>query len=156
MLEQNEKSIQFDNKVQFLLERFLKGKLTGRAFAIRLIAFLAAVFFISGIVTSAITANISNLMYSDYEKLAPWLSLSSFLPTIMSFIAIISFFITTSLVVRRVNDIVPDTQTWPYATGAVLLSLIPFVSYALYALLIFLPTGYLTLEKRNQIIKKYA
>lgn len=156
MSEQNEKSLQFENKVQFLLERFLKGKLTGRSFAIRLIAILGIVFLISGFITSVVTANISNLMYADIQTISPWLSLSSILPTVLGVISVLSFLLTTSLVVRRVNDIIPDTETWPYALGAVLICFIPFVSYLLYAMLIFVPSDYLTQEKRNQITKKYA
>lgn len=153
---QNESSAQFDNNVQKIFDRLFKNKLTGKAYAIRMIALIGLGFALSGAISTIVTSNLNNMMYSGnpvQNSFMPTPYLGTFLLTLFG---ILSFSCSASFSVRRIRDIVPDTNILPYALGVVVIGLIPFLNYILYFILALLPSDYLNHEKRNQLLSKIA
>lgn len=156
-MEQNMTSSQFENNVLKILDRLFKNKLTGKGYAIRLVAVLVISFFISGIVISMLTSHLTQMIYTENPSaLNPLSQLPSIIPLLSGVLIFVTFILTSSLSIRRVRDIVPDTSIWPYAVGVILMSFIPLIGYVMFFLLAVLPSDYLTKEKRNQIIGKFA
>lgn len=149
---QNQSSLQFENNVEKNFERMFKNKLTGKAFAIRIVALIGIGFILSILVTTYLTTYLNNMAYSNNPISS---SLSLFTP-LMTIFTSISFIITVSLVIRRVQDIVYNVTIWPYALSAIILSCIPFFGYIVLIALAILPSNYLTQEKQEQLFKKFA
>lgn len=145
---QDQSSLQFENNVIRIFERMFKNKLTGKAFAIR----IAALMGIGFILSILITTYTASLAYSP----SPISSSITLLAPLMTIFTSIGLIITTSLVIRRVKDIVYDLVLWPYALGAVVLSLIPFLGCIVLIALVIVPSGYLTQEKQRQLLQKLS
>jgi uncharacterized membrane protein YhaH (DUF805 family) len=149
---QDQDSLQFENNVEKIFERMFKNKLTGKAFAIRIVALMGIGFILSILVTTYLTTYLNSMAYSNNPISS---SVSLFAP-LMTIFTSISLIITASLVIRRVQDIVYDIAIWPYALSAVILSWIPFLGYIVLIALAILPSNYLTQEKQEQLLKKFA
>jgi uncharacterized membrane protein YhaH (DUF805 family) len=147
---QDQSSLQFENNVERIFERMFKNKLTGKGFAIRIVALIGIGFILSILVTTYLTTYLTSMAYSN-NPISSYLSLFAPLMTIFTSISLI---ITASLVIRRVQDIVYDVAIWPYALSAVILSWIPFLGYIALIALAILPSDYLTREKQEQLFKK--
>jgi uncharacterized membrane protein YhaH (DUF805 family) len=156
MKEQNESSIQFEQKIQKISARLFQNKLSGKGFAIRLIALLAISFAFSGFVSTFVKTNLNGMIHTDPSALDSMMHFSYLASMVLSTFAVISFIFSVSLSVRRIRDIVPDASIWPYVLGAVVLGFIPVLSYLLYVLLAILPSDYLTQEKREQLVSKFT
>lgn len=156
-MEQNMTSTQFEDNVLKIFDRLFKNKLTGKGYAIRLLAILALSFLVSGIALSMLTSQLNQMIYSENASALNLLpNFPSIIPLISGILIFVTFILTSSLSVRRVRDIVPDTAIWPYAVAVILIGLIPFIGYVMFFLLAILPSNYLTEEKRNQILGKFA
>lgn len=149
---QDQSSLQFENNIEKNFERMFKNKLTGKAFAIRIVALMGIGFILSILVTTYLATYLNSMAYSNNPISS---SLSLFAP-LMTVFTSISLIITASLVIRRVQDIVYDVGIWPYALSAVILSWIPFFGYIVLIAMAILPSDYLTQEKQEQLFKKFA
>jgi uncharacterized membrane protein YhaH (DUF805 family) len=147
---QNQTSLQFENNVGILFERMFRNKLKGKGFAIRIISLMAIGFILSLFVTTYLTTYTNSMIYSNNDITPPL----SFIAPLMAIFTSISFIITASLVIRRVQDIAHGVAIWPYALSAVILSWIPFLSYIILIALAVVPSGYLTQEKQDQFFRK--
>lgn len=156
MQTQSESALEFDNKVKRITERLFKNQLTGKAFAIRLFALLALGFIIAKISTLVLTANLNNMMIANTIPVNSFLPITYLTSALLGLFTLISFILSMSLCLRRVKDIVQDTDIWPFALIVILLCFIPFISYLVFILLALLPTNYLNQEKRKQLLSKIA
>ena len=149
---QDQNAIEFDNNVGKIFERMFKNKLTGKAFAIRVVTLIGVGLILSTLVATSLSTYLSNLAYSN----SPIMSSLSLLAPLMTIFTFLIFIIKASLVIRRVQDIVYDVAIWPYALGAVILSCIPFLGYLTLITLAILPSNYLSQEKQEQLLKKFS
>lgn len=160
MQKENNESLQFENKVRlvfnFLFERFLKHKLTGKEFAIRLITLLVAGFAISGLMASMLMPTLTNMTSMSSFTLQSLSAFSYVISSLLLLWSVISVLITMILIIKRINDIVPDSSIWPYAAVAILLSFVPLIGYALFVLLALLPSNYLSAQKRQELLSKVS
>ena len=155
MENQIESAENFDKTVNKIAEKLFKNKLTGKAFGIRLLTLLGSSYLITHLAGMLLTASIVNAT-SENQLMESLFSSNYLVSTIIGFFSIVVIIINVSLIIRRVSDIVPDTDVWPYAIAAVIIGLIPVISIVLFIALVFIPSSYLNKQKRIQLLGKFA
>lgn len=149
---QNQTSLQFESNVEKNFTLMFKGKLTRKAYAIRIVALIGISLLISISLTTYVTTYLNSISSLDN----PMSYSLSLLTPLMTIFGLINLIIKSSFIIRRIQDIVKDVAIWPYALTAVILSYIPFLDYITLIALAIFPSAYLTQEKQEQLLKKFS
>lgn len=123
------------------IQKMFFTKIKAKSYTIQIVALmLLGIGFIFSASNFAYNISLYSPSYFHYLLIPAWTG--------------ITLFYSTSLLVRRVRDIVYDTSPIPYIIGAFLLSLIPVLGYGVVIALMILPSNYLTTQRQAELLAK--